>query len=94
MVTGLQNMSGCGSHFGEGLPASGDLKLCKFPESGMSCKDLKIPSHRICFQLYPYIHQWRSMAKANDKSLFVFTMLREPSSFYVRKGSWMYMELV
>jgi len=35
------------------------------------------------FQLHPYIHQWRSMAKANDKSLFVFTMLREPSSFYV-----------
>jgi len=35
------------------------------------------------FQLHPYLHMWRSMAKANNKNVFIFTMLREPSSFYV-----------
>ena len=35
------------------------------------------------FQLHAYVHEWRSMAKANEKNVFFFTILREPSLFYV-----------
>ena len=35
------------------------------------------------FQLHHYVHEWRWKAKANNKNVFFFTILREPTSFYV-----------
>jgi len=35
------------------------------------------------FQLHTYLHAWRSKAAAVEKNVFVFTLLREPISFFV-----------
>jgi hypothetical protein len=34
-------------------------------------------------QMHPYIKKWRARAAANNKKFFVFTLLREPTAFYV-----------
>lgn len=35
------------------------------------------------FQIHPYLQKWKSQAAANNKQVFVFTLLREPVSFHV-----------
>lgn len=35
------------------------------------------------FEIHPLLQTWRSRAAANGKSVFVFTLLREPTAFYV-----------
>jgi len=35
------------------------------------------------FDIHNYIQEWRKQAAANNKKVFVFTLLREPTSFYV-----------
>lgn len=35
------------------------------------------------FEIHSYLQRWRAQADANNKNMFVMTMLREPVSFYV-----------